>query len=234
MFLSQLQLNLRHRRARHDLAWPYEMHRTVWSAFPEDGPGRILFRVDSDRLGARPVLLVQSDLWPRWQQLEEREPAYLRCPADVKEVDIRFTPGQRLRFRLRANPTRKTATLQRAERLTGAREQDERTKNGRRLALLQEDEQIDWLRHKAEQGGFRIAAARQHNHGQPGAGVEVRPEGWVRCGKDGHREARFYAVRFEGVLEVADPVQLRQTLTEGIGTAKGFGFGLLSLARAED
>ena len=39
------------------------------------------------------------------------------------------------------------------------------------------------------------------------------------------------AVRFEGVLQVVDPVAFQQTLRCGIGSAKGFGFGLLSLAR---
>ena len=51
MFLSKLILNARDRQARHDLARPYEMHRTLWRAFPENDPGRILFRVDPDRTG---------------------------------------------------------------------------------------------------------------------------------------------------------------------------------------
>ena len=41
------------------------------------------------------------------------------------------------------------------------------------------------------------------------------------------------AVRFDGLLEVTDPVKFLETLRAGIGSAKGFGFGLLSLARPE-
>ena len=39
-----------------------------------------------------------------------------------------------------------------------------------------------------------------------------------------------FAVLFEGVLEVNDPALLEKAIQEGIGSGKGFGFGLLSLA----
>lgn len=45
-------------------------------------------------------------------------------------------------------------------------------------------------------------------------------------------EGRFLAVRFDGLLEVTDPGKFLETLRAGIGSAKGFGFGLLSLAPA--
>jgi hypothetical protein len=34
-------------------------------------------------------------------------------------------------------------------------------------------------------------------------------------------------------LQVADPARLAETVETGIGSAKGFGFGLLSLAPAQ-
>ena len=36
---------------------------------------------------------------------------------------------------------------------------------------------------------------------------------------------------FEGVLRVADPAALASAVENGLGSAKGYGFGLLSLAR---
>ena len=36
-------------------------------------------------------------------------------------------------------------------------------------------------------------------------------------------------VRFDGVLEVTDPVSFAATLDSGIGSGKAFGFGLLSV-----
>jgi CRISPR system Cascade subunit CasE len=40
-----------------------------------------------------------------------------------------------------------------------------------------------------------------------------------------------HAVRFEGILCVTNPEQFVATVESGIGSAKSFGFGLLSLAR---
>jgi CRISPR system Cascade subunit CasE len=232
MFLSRLALNARDRQARCDLAQPYEMHRTLWRAFPDKDPGRVLFRVDTDRSGACPILLVQSDLRPAWERLDQREPRYLAHPPEVKEVHLTFVRGLRLRFRLRANPTKKVGSLSKSERVAGASDPHGGTKNGRRIALLRVDDQVAWLLHKGEQGGFRIPGewVEQDGRKAPNFRVDVVPEGWVRCGKEGHADGRFYAVRFDGVLEVTDPDQFAQTLADGIGSAKGFGFGLLSLA----
>lgn len=226
MFLSKLVVNIRDRQARRDLASPYELHRTLWRAFPENDPGRILFRVEPDRTG-RSIILVQSDLCPRWERLDERGGGYLLAPPEFKEVQPVFAAGQRLRFRLRANPTKKVGSSTKEERQGGKKA------NGQRLALLREDEQVAWLLHKGEQGGFRIPGEWQPGpDGQRVANfrVDVVPEGWVRCGKEGHAGGRFLAVRFEGVLAVTAPELFLQTLADGIGSAKGFGFGLLSLA----
>ena len=47
----------------------------------------------------------------------------------------------------------------------------------------------------------------------------------------GHR-LTFASVLFEGVLEVTDAERFRQALEQGIGSAKAYGFGLLSIAPA--
>ena len=39
----------------------------------------------------------------------------------------------------------------------------------------------------------------------------------------------FNSVRFMGSVRVKDPEALKDTLEAGIGSAKGYGFGLLSL-----
>jgi CRISPR system Cascade subunit CasE len=236
MFLSKLILNIRDRQARCDLGRPYDMHRTLWRAFPDRDPGRILFRIDADRAGAPPVVLVQSDLRPQWERLDARGARYLLAPPEFKPFQPAFAAGQRLRFRLRANPTKKVASLSKADRLAGAGPRDDATKNGRRLALIREDEQIAWLLHKGEQGGFRIPGewvAADGDRRAPSFRVDVIPEGWVRCGKEGHGDGRFFAVRFEGLLEVTDPDLFLRTVGDGLGAAKGFGFGLLSVAPVE-
>jgi CRISPR system Cascade subunit CasE len=46
------------------------------------------------------------------------------------------------------------------------------------------------------------------------------------------RENKGYhgGVQFRGILEVTDPAQFAETYRQGIGSAKGFGFGLMLLA----
>lgn len=43
----------------------------------------------------------------------------------------------------------------------------------------------------------------------------------------------LFSVRFDGILTVTDQALFRTTLEKGIGSAKGFGFGLLSIAHCE-
>jgi CRISPR system Cascade subunit CasE len=215
MFLSRLLFNPRSRQVRRDLAQPYEMHRTLMRAFPgqsDGGPGRVLFRIDTDRDTGASTALIQSEKRPDWSALP---PDYLTQPAEVKTFAPAFTAGQRLLFRLRANPTRKTGTSTKADRLAG-----KPRSNGTRQALMLEDQQHTWLRRKAEAGGFKVLSC-----------VTV-PEGFAR-GQKAEGTLSHYTVRFDGLLSVTDPERFLQTVHEGIGPAKGFGFGLLSLARAE-
>jgi CRISPR system Cascade subunit CasE len=58
---------------------------------------------------------------------------------------------------------------------------------------------------------------------QPGY-IYVNKTGKVGMGQ------RLRSVRYEGVLEVTNPNGFQKVLTSGIGPAKAFGFGLLSIA----
>lgn len=243
MFLSKLVLNVRNPMTRRDLASPYEMHRTIlnggFDGLPKDELGRVLFRVDTDRSGSNPFVLVQADTRPDWSGLP---PGYVtEDPPAVSDRLLDFlhqsaTAGNSLRFRLRANPT-KRQTLPPGE--WRGKPSKERPK-GDRVGLLTEVERVAWLLRKGESGGFKIPGAWMHpknpTSGEPervpNFRVDVIPEGRARNDKAGHREGAFVAVRFEGVLEVTDPVRFVRTVRDGVGSAKGFGFGLLSVALA--
>ena len=112
--------------------------------------------------------------------------------------------------------------------------------SGKRVGLATEGEQVRWLLRRADAGGFQIPGtwvdAKLPETGEPvhlpNFRVDVVPEGRDPNGKPGHA-GEFLAVRFEGVLAVTDPEAFRATVAVGIGSGKAFGFGLLSLARAE-
>jgi len=209
MYLSQLILDPRSRRTQAELTHPYEMHRTLMQAFPDElhEDERVLFRVDIDRRSGVPVVLVQSRGEPDWSFLHDCD-NYLRDaggkdnPA-YKAVHLNLREGQVLAFRLRANPTAK--------------------RNGKRLGLFDEQDQLTWLQRKGEAGGFGVVSST------------VRPEGFEESDKHvGGQEMTIshYAVRFDGHLQVTNPDLFIRTIAAGIGPAKAFGFGLLSVAPA--
>jgi len=230
MFLSKLVLNRGNANVRRDLARPYEMHRTLMNAYGQarvENRCDLLFRVEPWRGGAT-VVLVQTREDPQgWTQLP---PGYLLHPCESKCVDLAPVAGQRLRFRLRANPTKRVASGN--ERL-GA------SMAGKRIGLISEAEQVRWLLRKAEAAGFHIPGewlkANRPETDEPvlipNFRVEVIPEGRARNAKPGHG-GEFLAVRFEGTLVVTDAEKFRAALASGIGSAKAFGFGLLSVGPA--
>jgi CRISPR system Cascade subunit CasE len=229
MFLSKLVLNLRNPQARSELARPYEMHRTLMNGYPHSRVEHrcdLLFRVEPSRTGP-PIVLVQTRDDPKWSQLSG---GYLLAAPESKPFGLSVTTGQRLRFRLRANPTKRVASKN--ERLG-------KDMAGSRIGLATEADQVRWLLRKGEGGGFRIPGewvnARRPETNEtiqlPNFRVDVVPEGRDRNGKPGHA-GEFLAVRFDGVLVVTDPETFQATVAGGIGSGKAFGFGLLSVAPA--
>lgn len=236
MFLSRLELDTRSREVRRDLADCHEMHRTLLRAFPDvdttSAGARsacgVLFRLESQL--RPPVIYVQSQLRPTWDELP---PGYLSAITTraggnpgVREIDHEYSvleAGQRLRFRLFANPTRKIDTA------TGP---DGKRRNGRRVPLTSDEARLTWLQRKASEGGFRLVQSRV----APAVPDVRESQQQQRRGRKGRgtRSARltFDGVLFEGILEVEEAERFRQTLSSGIGPGKAYGFGMLSLARA--
>ncbi|HEY89504.1 MAG TPA: type I-E CRISPR-associated protein Cas6/Cse3/CasE [Thermoflexia bacterium] len=222
MYLSRLILNPRTRRVQRELANPYELHRTLMRAFPENLPAgeRVLFRVDVAPRTGVPAVLLQSHTRPDWAWLGApgARDYLIRSPA-TKEFNLTFTSGQTLAFRLRANPTVKHSAPG--------------EKQGRRDPLYREADQRAWLERKGQIGGFRIIQVHIVGEGnlygrQPLPKKGAPPEA-DKSSRPRFHKLTFHAVRFEGLLQVTNPEQLWQTVQTGIGSAKSFGFGLLSL-----
>ncbi|MDP2945937.1 MAG: type I-E CRISPR-associated protein Cas6/Cse3/CasE [bacterium] len=212
MYLSRLKLNPARRSIRELLINPYRLHQAVYRAFPDDndgGPGRILYRVDENKRLGTISLLVQSENKPDWSKADFIVDCLLE-PAERKIYSPALQTGQTLRFRVRANPTIK-------KQLDGK-------ENGYRLGLLREEDQLKWLNRKAVESGFSVMSCR------------TSPEGMTyddRSFKE-QDKMRHFAVRFEGVLKITNKELFTKTIENGIGSAKGFGFGLLSLARIKE
>jgi CRISPR system Cascade subunit CasE len=231
IYLSRLYLNSRNRHVRQDIADCREMHRTLLRAFPQAPEGQapgdafgLLYRLERDDRG-RIRLLVQSCQEPSWSGLAKidgfLDPGVSGENPQAKEVHGVYEslqPGQCVRFRLRANPTKRVGGSGNAEWA------------GKRVDLRREEDQLAWLARKGQTGGFELVSVRASSRVP---NVRTVPEGTVT----GHRRQEgkrmsFGSVLFEGVMRVTDPHRFRQTLRDGIGSGKAYGFGLLSVAPA--
>lgn len=241
IFLSQLRLDPLSRRVQSELSRSYEMHRTLCHAFPnftgdEWTAARVLFRADDNDSG-RLQLLVQSKYEPDWHAFSQHLSGarYLLAPPQVKEWEPQFRAGQTLRFRLLANPT--------------FRPKKDDGSDGERRGLYREAERLDWLVRQSTRCGFALPLTQMtlRRNGEPLI-FRGRPHDELTLDlpacqvidlNDGQRfplsdrKIQFSAARFDGVLQVADVELFRHALENGIGPAKGFGFGLLSIAPIE-
>ncbi|WKZ42608.1 MAG: type I-E CRISPR-associated protein Cas6/Cse3/CasE [Anaerolineales bacterium] len=223
MYLSRLILNPRSRQARNELADPYELHRTICRAFPaanykDNESSGILFRVDLHPRTHIPTLLVQSRQKPNWEFLSTEKKDYLLgendLPLDVenpafRELNLQLREGQTLAFRLRANPT--------------VKKDREGKKQGRRVGLIHEADQQKWIKRKLESAGAALISVNIIN--------ERFTHGKLFIEKEKTKRLSLLSVQFNGVLQVKNPEELASGIFAGFGSAKGLGFGLLSLAR---
>lgn len=206
-----------------DLRDPEGVHTRIMGAFPSvldpEQKARayfgVLYRLEDDRRSGRLLLYVQSHIKPDWSILSKGYLADMGMenPA-VKEIDPAYAKigeGRRLRFRLRANPTRKIDTK------SGP---DGQRNNGRRVPLHGPEAQVAWLARQGTRCGFELVRA---TIASAGAAERIH----------GHASGRtFQGVMFEGQLVVRDPARFRASLVGGIGPGKAYGFGLLSVGPA--
>lgn len=222
MYLTRMRLNPTRVTTKRMLSSPQVAHALVEGSFPprSQGAGRNLWRID--RRGPELDLFVASperpDLtgvieqagWPTHDTWQTQEYAPFLS---------RLEPGQRWRFRLTANPTRSQP------REPGTR--------GKVRPLRTIAQQGDWLVEMSTRHGFVIPST---SAGAAEFAVVRRGEsGFVRVSERDGRERRDHVeltrVTYEGVLEIVDADVVRKALTAGIGRAKGYGCGLMTLAR---
>ncbi|GAA2833702.1 type I-E CRISPR-associated protein Cas6/Cse3/CasE [Crossiella cryophila] len=217
MYFTRCALNPARRGARALLASPHKLHGAVQAAFPPHaasatGQGRVLWRLDQTEHQVqlylvspdRPDLthLIEQAGWPTTTGWDTRE---------YQPVLTRLAAGQMWGFRLKANPVhsgRKTPDAQRSQRF-------------HHVTVAQ---QTDWLLTRTDKFGFTIPLGENKE-----PDVAVRGREVVRFERKS-ATVSLSTVVFEGRLEVVDPDRLRESLTNGIGPAKGYGCGLLTLA----
>ena len=207
--LSLLHLDADDPQVRVDMRDVSELHRSTMSAFADmRGSARpradlgILYRLGSG--DEQFTLIVQSQVRPRWDDLPR---GYLSRSADIRPLEPlldRIIPGSVWQFRLVAN-----ATVAR---------------QGARHGLTRERDLIAWLLARGTQLGARLEADRTPT-------FIARDLGDVR-GRRGPNRITVRQASFDGVLEAVDAAALKRAVLDGVGRARAYGCGLLSLAPA--
>ncbi|MCG6493912.1 type I-E CRISPR-associated protein Cas6/Cse3/CasE [Kitasatospora sp. A2-31] len=235
MYLTRFRLNAARPGARRLISSPQALHAAVMSSFPDllpnaTGQPRVLWRLDRNAAAelqlyvvsaGRPDLthLVEQAGWPAaaasgtpgWQ-------TYGYAPF----LD-RLDKGSAWNFRLTANPVHNV-----------------RVRDGqpvKRTAHVTAGHQISWLLDRQEAGGFRIQekpVERRHTEHGDAHQIVVRDQRSLEFRKGGSNQpVTIKAVTYDGRLEVTDPDALRRLLTQGLGKAKAYGCGLMTLAPAQ-
>ena len=199
------RLDVTARIAREEkIADSYSWHKRLWDCYPgnDDSKRDFLTRIDPAEGYFRAWILGKNKpVVPEW------------CPAEcfaAKEVVPSFLSHRIYAFDLRANPTK--CLVQRNKN-------GERKRQGKRIALIDPADLKNWLDRKAMLGGFSISDSKP---------LDIGPvvENYFR--KKGHT-GYHTGVQFRGILNVTDSEAFHKTYISGIGSAKGFGFGLLLL-----
>lgn len=219
MYLTRFRINPARRGARKLLGSPQAMHAAVRAGFadPEEhqrGDARTLWRLDTPDSTTvhlfvvspgRPDLthLVEQAGWPTTETWVSRE---------YNGLLDSLHAGQNWAFRLTANPTHNGR-------------KDAEAKETQRFGYLRPEEQVQWLLARAAGHGFAVAPQPD---GEPNLALRHRR---TLTFKRNMATVTLTTATYDGVLEVTDPDALRAALTGGIGPAKAYGCGLLTLAR---
>ncbi|MSS46401.1 type I-E CRISPR-associated protein Cas6/Cse3/CasE [Cutibacterium sp. WCA-380-WT-3A] len=217
MFLTQFDVNVARRDATRLLASPERLHAAVLASFPPGqsatGSARTLWRLDRGPAKHDARLIIVSPLQPDLTVLNEQAGWSTGTPGRSADYDpfLRaLRSGSAWRFRCTVNPT------------TAVRKQG--SSRGRRVAEVTADQQLQWFITRLERRGFRLP---DDPTGVPSARVTRRE---VLRFRRQSSTVTLAVAQVDGILEITDVDAARSALVGGIGPAKGYGCGLLTLA----
>ncbi|MGW3649199.1 type I-E CRISPR-associated protein Cas6/Cse3/CasE [Streptomyces sp. NPDC000878] len=207
--LAWIRLNPHHRAVQRDLHDATQMHRTLMRLVPDnlgDAPRQkagLLYRLDETDTTS--TLLVQA------ATLDPARLPHGYGDTELKDLTPMFgalTKDRPIRYRIVVNPVK-------TERLS----LDHKGQRGQRIPLTGQEADQWWTRRATEAG--------LHLHTMLPTPLDpARP----RAGRASL--GRHHLVRYDGTATVTDPEALTHAVLTGIGRAKSYGAGLLSLAPA--
>lgn len=227
--LTRISINPARRNGRKLLTNPQAMHAAVRASFPpgiSEDEARVLWRVDPH--DHESVLYVVGPEKPTGAVIVEQA-GWESRPAQTADYG-RFLDslmkGQRWHFEIVANPTYS----------------EPNGKRGKVKAHVSARHQLDWLYKQAPKAGFALAprdddpCTDEERSRWAVSDAPMVMERWTDTFGKGNEsrgsrnQVRIAKARFSGTLEITDADSIRHALTHGIGRARAYGCGLLTLA----
>ena len=212
MYLTRFRINPQRRESRKLLGSPQAMHAAVLASYM-DAPAptnesRVLWRVDN--IGPQVTLYISGPTPPDPTALKENA-GWPALPggwdtAEYQPFLDKLDQGQTWAFRLTANPVR-----------FGRTDKHDRTVP---MGHVTVEQQTTWLIDRADKHGMAIDPAT----------VAVQASRTWQFRRQG-RPVTLKVATFDGALSITDPDSFRRMLCAGIGRARGYGCGLMTLAR---
>jgi CRISPR system Cascade subunit CasE len=222
---------------------------------PKRREAGFLFRIEVD---GGPRILVQSAQRPNWDYAFQNAPyllaRYPDCPPKVRPFDPAPCRDQAYRFRFLANvvtrksvahPNGKTRTTRAGITIPRRKRTEILVRldpipdplpadpiECERLLHARWDRWRKWLHDRGKAHGFRVVDKPASPLLMEAVHVSVRNPGKGQGGsnQDVPTDKRYNAGLFNGMLVCTDADLLRDAIIDGLGGAKAFGFGLLSVA----
>ena len=218
MFLSRVEINRYRKETLRALASPQIMHAAIAASFPSADIAvseKVLWRIDN--IGKATYILVQSGIRPDFTHIIEQ----FGLPASNQTWDTlnadnflaSIENNQMWRFRLRANPVHSV-------------KESDNDSRGKVFAHVTAKQQKDWLISRVQKNGFSIVKSAE---GYCVDIKEIEPMNFKRGGD----KVTINAVTFEGILLVEDRDLFIYSIKNGIGRAKAYGCGLLTIAKIQ-
>lgn len=219
MYISRVQLDVQRRNTLRALSSPQILHGAVETSMGYGSSSnterrRVLWRVDY--VGDKCYLLLvgehQPDLRVLHEQFGHSDSFHLGDSKPYTALLDRLQAGQRWQFRLRANPVK-----------SSSKEANTRTGRGKLYAHVTKEQQLGWLKSRADDTGFHV---------QDGEFEVIHTE-WKKFHKGlrGNHEVSIRTATYEGLLTITDEHTFRQMLVSGMGRAKAYGCGLMTIMR---
>jgi CRISPR system Cascade subunit CasE len=209
MYLTKLTLDPTAHRPQQLLGNTQSLHAAIAASFPTNG-GRVLWRIEPAS-GGDIVVLVASPEGPTepelWERITTPDRAQTRPYSSFLDS---IKQGDRYRFRATLNPVK--------------------TRNGRQTPIFDETAQTEWAASRLAAHGANVATqSADLDHQQPDMRIvsTVRDQ-FTRRGHTGTVE--LLKVTIDGTVAVTDTAAITNVLRNGLGRAKGYGCGLLTLA----